>query len=132
MNKVIALDYDGTANTNIPFWTAFTKIAINANYDVYIVTMRNEEEAFDIEPCLADAVKAVICTNRKAKLDFCRDLGIKIDIWIDDFPAAVFLDANQAYSNVDYDYDKASGNYTSVVPKAEYGSSIWKLLMEKL
>lgn len=97
--KVIALDYDGTANTNIPFWTMFAQTATAQGYDVYIVTMRSAEEAMDIEPCLADAVKAVVCTNRKAKFDFCREAGITVDIWIDDRPQAIFLDAAEAYAD---------------------------------
>jgi hypothetical protein len=123
--KVIALDYDGTANTNIPFWTMFAQTAKVQGYDVYIVTMRSSEEAMDIEPCLADAVKAVVCTNRKAKLEFCREAGITVDIWIDDFPAAVFLDANHAYANVTGDYA------SSLILLPDYGQSIKEKLESK-
>jgi len=96
--KAIALDYDGTANTNIKFWTSFVKLATDAGYDVYIVTMRSADEAREIDLFLGDAVKAVICTNRKAKLEFCRAAGIEISIWIDDRPQAIFLDAKEAYA----------------------------------
>lgn len=91
---LISLDYDGTASTNVPFWTAFVEMAKSQGYDVIIVTMRDRHEAKEIESELLAAVSIVVCTNRQAKKQFCNDLGIDPQIWIDDMPWAVYLNAN--------------------------------------
>lgn len=41
----------------------------------------------------------VVATGRKAKKPFCEQEGIIIDIWIDDNPEAVIMDAEQVFGS---------------------------------
>lgn len=91
--KIFSLDYDGTASDDPTFWAAFAKIARTRGHEVYLVTMRYESELGDIEKELIESVTAVIPTGRKAKKRFCEDHEIGIDVWIDDCPEFVYLDA---------------------------------------
>lgn len=118
VKTLISLDYDGTASTNVPFWTAFARSAKSVGYAVMIVTMRDYEEATLIEPELAHAVDAIVCTDRKAKKDFCQKLGIHPQIWIDDMPWAVYLDVGY----------KPASPVSPLVP--DYGSDISALLKD--
>lgn len=89
----IALDYDGTATTSIPFWTAFIHTARASGYKVIMVTMRTPQEAEEIDEHILATGIQVIATSRKGKRHFCSKLGIHPTIWIDDSPEFVLLDA---------------------------------------
>lgn len=91
----IALDYDGTYTADPRLWFAFVKLAQTLGHTVLCVTMRSKEEARDMDPELIVEVSQLICTNRKAKKPFVEDLGINIDIWIDDNPEWILHDATK-------------------------------------
>jgi hypothetical protein len=93
-----ALDYDGTCTSHIPFWTAFIVQARASGIAVIVVTMRTPEEGKWIDMAIAEAANAVICTSRKAKREFCASLALHPDVWIDDAPAAILFDADEAYA----------------------------------
>jgi hypothetical protein len=90
-----ALDFDGVVTEDSNLFANFVNVARGAGHKVYIVTMRYPSE------CMHDrlmwrwvhGVDGIIPTSRKAKRKACEDLGIKIDVWIDDNPEAVAKDA---------------------------------------
>lgn len=92
-NTLIALDYDGTITVNIPFWIDFIKRAETAGMSVVIVTMRTPEEKATMDERVLDACPWIVPTSRQAKRDYCAAYGIHPDIWIDDNPAWIFMDA---------------------------------------
>lgn len=75
----IALDYDGTYSADPEFWNGFIVSAHHRGHEVVCVTRRHESQAITM-PC------AVHYTDYWAKVPFVEQLGIKIDIWIDDEP----------------------------------------------
>lgn len=89
--RTIALDFDATASTNIPFWQNFVKMATGAGYDVYMVTARSPDHLEEPKMHFGDIVKEIIATSHKAKLPFCQNRGLRIDIFIDDSPWNVYL-----------------------------------------
>lgn len=87
----IALDFDATASTNIPFWKNFVMMAHSQNYDVYIVTARHPNRIEEIEEHFKGIVRGIIATSHKAKQPFCQDMGLRMDIFIDDSPWNVYV-----------------------------------------
>ena len=91
---IIALDYDETFTTDPVAWGLVAMLLEKAGHNVILVTYRHEE--LDAAPLL-DAIKqaGIDCyfTDGKAKGKFMEDLGIKVDIWIDDNPKSVLEDS---------------------------------------
>lgn len=84
---IIALDYDGTYTADPKLWDRFVSDAVKCGHKVICFTMRYKKEPLPPMPC------DVIYTSRKAKKKFSEELGILVDIWIDDKPAWLFEDA---------------------------------------
>lgn len=82
---IIALDYDHTYTADLHFWNLFLTNSKLFGHEVICVTMR-----YAIEPC--EIPCKVIYTQRKSKAKVCSELGIKVDIWIDDNPIFVHND----------------------------------------
>lgn len=93
---LIALDYDGTITSHIDFWLGFIKSAEAAGFQVCIVTMRYPHEKDSMDPRVLDACPWVVTTERQAKAEFCSRFGIHPNIWIDDQPFFLYLDAQGA------------------------------------
>ena len=87
----IALDYDATASTNIEFWQNFVVLAQASGYDVYIVTARHPNRIEEPKLYFEHLVKGIIPTSHKAKKAYCREIGLEIDIFIDDSPWNVYV-----------------------------------------
>lgn len=84
----IAIDYD---NTYTRCRVLFEKIILlfkDFGHNVFIVTCRHEGEPID--DC-NNITK--IYTSRIAKYDYCQNIGLKIDIWIDDNPQYIVSNA---------------------------------------
>lgn len=88
--RTIALDYDATASTNIPFWQNFVSSADRAGYDVYIVTARHPNRIEEPTMYFSHLVKGIIATSHMAKLHYCKQIGLRIDIFIDDSPWNIY------------------------------------------
>jgi hypothetical protein len=106
---VIALDYDNTVTRDIEFWLGFIAQARARQHKVYLVTMRYPSEIFPkpenskfhpIDGRVLSAVDAVYCTSRKAKRAHMLDNGIKVTVWIDDHPEAIYKDGHEIWPNV--------------------------------
>lgn len=80
----IGLDYDGTVTLDRQFWKAFLHMARAAGHEVFIVTMRREDEEIDLN--FQGHSGMVYYTSRQAKKPFMEKMGITIDVWIDDNP----------------------------------------------
>lgn len=87
---VFALDYDHTFSADPIFWKLFIASAKSNGYDVYIVTMRhdNQEEGDEVRQAISGLIPIIFC-NRRWKKKVVEEQGIKISIWIDDFPEAI-------------------------------------------
>jgi hypothetical protein len=96
----IALDFDATASTNIPFWKNFVVMAHSQNYDVYIVTARHPSNIEEIKLHFDGIVRDIIATSHKAKHAFCKDIGLRMDIFIDDSPWNVYVNIDGTAPNI--------------------------------
>ena len=87
----IALDYDGTFTEDPEMFVDFLVNAQKRNHTVYMVTLRSKEHDFeDIHNYLTNeyGVQIVWCDGR-SKREVTEELGIKINIWIDDQPECI-------------------------------------------
>lgn len=85
----IALDHDGTYTRDPLLWIPFIAEAIRRGHEVICVTMRDESERIEGMPC------EVIYTDRKSKVAHMAGIGRPIDVWIDDSPQWLMLDAQR-------------------------------------
>ena len=86
-----ALDYDGTFTADPDFWLDFIDSVRRRGHNIRIVTLRTKAHDFDmIHKYLEEnyQVPIVWCDGR-SKREVTEELGIKIDIWIDDTPEAI-------------------------------------------
>lgn len=89
----IALDFDGTFTEDPLLWSLFIAQALQNKHTVMIVTMRYEHEVNRPLKDLANTIP-VIFTGRLAKKLFMKNKGIDIDVWIDDNPHFILMDAD--------------------------------------
>lgn len=85
----LALDYDGTITEEPNAFMQFVKVLRKLGHKVYIVTMRYESECVDIVKEWGGHVDGIHATSRQAKGDFMKNLGIDINVWVDDNPRAI-------------------------------------------
>jgi hypothetical protein len=83
----IGLDFDGTYTRDPLLWDRFVGDALGQGHEVVIVTMRHETEP------LPNLTILVIYTGRKSKVAHMARIGKPVDIWIDDMPQWLMLDA---------------------------------------
>lgn len=86
----IAIDFDNTFTADPVLWIEFVKKAKQLKHSVYCVTARRdtEENREDIESTfnIWEITLPVFYTSLSSKTWHMEQLGIKIDIWIDDDP----------------------------------------------
>ena len=86
----IAIDYDETITKDTYAWSQIMQLMHNLGMKVYVVTYRNDRESFGLEYLMAsDFIEKVVFTARNGKKAFCENLGIFIDIWVDDNPISI-------------------------------------------
>ena len=91
----IALDFDRTFTSDIPFWRTFVLHAVERGHKVYCITARHEnetnckqvEELFG--PTVFPQLAGVIYTHHQSKRAIAQFWDVRIDIWIDDMPEGV-------------------------------------------
>lgn len=92
---VIALDYHNTYSADPKFWDTFIYMCWMRKIDVYCVTHHTGEKQNDK---LLDSIGKIldkdhiIFTMGKAKEDYCKSIGLDIDIWIDNNPIHIIED----------------------------------------
>lgn len=95
----IALDFDGTFTLDPGFWYSFVRKAQTIGHQVWIVTARDEindgiawrKVMADARPPLPPCPCEIIFCDGRTKRKVTRELGIEIDVWIDDNPAGIIL-----------------------------------------
>ena len=97
----IGLDFDGTITSEPTGFSVFVNhMRLVAKHKVYIVTMRYPQECLDIPQVFLNAVTGLYPTSRQAKNEFMLKQDIAIDVWIDDNPKAIYMNAQQAFGHV--------------------------------
>lgn len=92
----VALDWDDTYTRDPQMWNDIIGIMQHAGHTVYCVTMRAAAEGRAVKEALESRVDGIFFTARRAKRDFMNSRGINIDVWIDDSPAFVLMNAADA------------------------------------
>ncbi len=91
----ISLDYDNTYTVDPECWKKVIRSFQSSGHKVFCVTMRSKEldyhKDFDLLELLG--VKNVFCDG-VSKRRVTEDLGIKIDVWIDDTPEGIPNDSH--------------------------------------
>ena len=87
----IAIDYDGTIDQDAEYWRDCIQRGEARGHRYFVVTARHrDDEDREIIANIVGLPEArVLFTNRSAKRWFCEQLGLRIDVWIDDDPACV-------------------------------------------
>jgi hypothetical protein len=79
----IAIDHDGTYDTDPETFDNVIKCFKEAGHYVFIVTARHPEKH------KLDLPYEIFYTNGEKKHKFMKEQGIDIDIWIDDWPELI-------------------------------------------
>lgn len=99
----IALDFDNTYTLDPEFWDDFIRNSYDSGHTVGIVTVRHPY--WDAHPLLdflfCEFGIHVIFTDGRAKKDFCKELGVEFDVWIDDRPQTVLENSPWKHSSPD-------------------------------
>ena len=84
----IGLDYDQTYTADPGLWDAFIALAKSRGHEVVCVTSRQQTE----ENAAECDIKGVFTymTSGSAKSWYMEQHGVKVDVWIDDSPEAVW------------------------------------------
>ena len=94
-NLCIALDYHNTYSADPKFWDTFIYMCWMRKWEVYCITHHTGKKQNDK---LLDSIGKIldkdhiIFTKGEAKLDYCKEHGIEIDIWIDNNPIHIVQD----------------------------------------
>lgn len=88
----ISLDYDDTFTRDPDVWLEFINLMKAHGHTVICVTMRHSSEGAEVVRDLAEHVE-IYFTGRKAKREYMYSKGISIDVWVDDSPQWVLMDA---------------------------------------
>jgi hypothetical protein len=81
----VALDWDGTVTRDPLVFGRITKLLADAGHKVYILTKR-----YRSEPVTLEGVDQVIYCCRRPKMEVLNELGIRIDVYIDNDPSDLF------------------------------------------
>jgi hypothetical protein len=86
-------DYDGTITHAFEELAKFYKVLIDCGHTVILCTMRYESEP--VSPLVIQRFPGIqiYYSGRKSKLQYLKDLGIEVNIWIDDNPHFILIDA---------------------------------------
>lgn len=90
---LVALDFDGTYTLDPELWNNVIDMFKRADHNVICVTMRYPEEGSEVELTIGKRCD-IIYTSRLAKEPYLNNLGIYPNIWIDDYPAFIFNNAD--------------------------------------
>lgn len=97
---IVALDFDGCADTCPEVWFSLIHNMRSVGNEVYLVTMRYPSETNKLIEKYKSVCNGVVFTERLAKDKVCRERFINVDVWIDDHPQAVHSDASEIWEHV--------------------------------
>lgn len=92
---IVALDYDETFTRDPDTWLAVAKLLQMQGHTVIGVTMRYVRESPGMHPFYDEACSMIYFTGRSAKRNFMSDLGVIVDVWIDDAPEFILNSARR-------------------------------------
>ena len=94
-NLCISLDYHNTYSADPKFWDTFIYMCWMRKWEVYCIThhegKKQNEKLMDSIGKVLDK-DHIIFTMGQAKMDYCKEHGIQIDIWIDNNPIHIIQD----------------------------------------
>lgn len=90
---IIGLDYDDTWTRDPDGWFDAMMALKMRGHTIYGITMRYPREAGGMDSRYDQICTQILFTGRKAKKKFAGDAGIVVDVWIDDNPIWVEVDA---------------------------------------
>jgi hypothetical protein len=79
----VCVDYDDTFSTNPELWTKIIEMMREAGAHVFCISLR-----FPNFP-IGNFPGEVYYASGQLKWEFAESLGLKVDIWIDDWPAVI-------------------------------------------
>jgi hypothetical protein len=91
--KTICLDYDGSYTLFPELFNKIIDFSKAKGYNVILATMRYEYEKDVGLTIIEQSGVKLYFTGRKAKKPFLEELGIKVDLWIDDCPKWILFDS---------------------------------------
>ncbi len=91
--RTICVDYDGTFSIIPGLLTSFIISAKKAGHHVICATMQYKDEGDEVEKTIGKLCE-IFYTGRQAKLSYLQELNIVPDIWIDDQPQFILMDAS--------------------------------------
>lgn len=88
--QIFSLDFDDTFTASPALWRLFCQMAHMAGHTVVCITARNETDAniAELKAALPDTVSFYFASCQP-KREFARELGLEINVWIDDYPDAI-------------------------------------------
>jgi len=86
---IIAIDYDDTYTRDPLMWKEFILMARKRGHNVYCVTSRDGTYDSEVQIDLEGIVEDIYFTNGKQKEKFMLDIGICVQVWIDDCPLSI-------------------------------------------
>jgi hypothetical protein len=89
----IGIDYDGTFTAAPEFWRNVMTLAHRHGHEVVCVTMRRTDGAGGPDPMTFPG--QVVFTAGKAKAEHCAEIGLVVDVWVDDNPHYILNDVRQ-------------------------------------
>lgn len=107
---IIGIDFDNTITKDPALFREYINMATRRGHTVYIVTARLKTvHPEDLHPWFG-IVDGIYWTEHKAKRKFMQDLGIHVDVMIDDCPEAWVEDYNGAPRTFDTERDQEDAN----------------------
>ena len=85
----IALDYDGTFTEDPKLWLKFIDMCQLRDHEIFVVTFRGDDTPIDHELPIK-----VYYTAARPKRQWMENLGVKVDVWIDDYPELIVQESD--------------------------------------
>lgn len=89
--KTVAIDYDDTYTLAPSLWNGLIGIMHSYGWKIVIVTYRHSTQFQDMIKDIPH-ISDTIFTGGIAKQTYCENIGLNIDVWIDDSPEAIIYD----------------------------------------
>jgi len=131
----IAIDFDRTFTSDVDMWRTMIRMFTQRGHKVYCVTGRTETPYSRAElyntfgPGTFSLLTRCVFCNHLPKREITRQLGIHIDIWIDDLPEGVGGFTPAQLARVDGTMNVCE-NLPLFTPKAVHPESFWPPILE--
>jgi hypothetical protein len=86
--STFGIDFDDTFTADPELWSLFIELAESRGHRCVIVTQRAPAYEGELRDLVGADVAIAFCAGA-TKDQACRQLGLSVDVWVDDYPAAV-------------------------------------------